>query len=219
MAEMALRKSVQVHLRIQKRCMFGDFDALKLDMQYSRNAHVALSLVSADGSREYTQEVFAAFKPGADTKDLPRAIATLFQEGERTTIALPDNLGDGVYALVLCKVSKGKEGCSGTPVVDVHKVLDTYKQSLSEYHVVEDHVYFYQPLVVSGGKIKAYRRTITPENLEHARSVMTEAGMVVDEDTESVLQRAAVAMSNPVALFSDEVVVNLPVYSKVKCEG
>lgn len=219
MAELPLGKSLQVHLRIQKRCMFGDFDALKLDMQYSPNSKVKLALVSADGSREYTQEVFTSFNSAGRTTDLPKAIATLFEAGERVAVTLPNKIKEGVYALVLCKVSQGKEGCSQTPVVDLNRVLDGYKQSLGEHEVPEDHVYFYQPLVVKEGKIKAFRKAVSPETLQYARGGVTQTNEIVDENVELVLRKAAVAMSSPVELFSGEIVVNLPMYSKAKCEG
>jgi hypothetical protein len=219
MAELPLGKSLNVHLRIQKRCMFGDFDVLKLDMQYSRDAKVKLALLSADGSREYGQDVFSSFNSGAGDKDIPKAIATLFDAGERVSVPLPTKMKDGVYALVLCKVSKGKEGCAQTPVVDLNTVLDKYKQTLGEYEVPEDHIYFYQPLLVRSGKVQAFSKTISPETLEYARTGMTEANMVLDEHVESVLQRASVVMSNPLELFSNEIVVNLPMYNKTKCEG
>lgn len=219
MAELPLGTSLRAHLRIEKRCMFGDFDVLKLDMQYSHKAKVKLSLIFADGSREYSQEVFSSFSSGASGTDVTKAIVTLLADGERASVPLPKSMKDGVYALVLCKVSPGKQGCAEIPVVDLNVVLDKYKQPLGDYEVPEDHVYFYQPVVVSSGKIQALRKTVTPETIDEASAALTEVVKVPDENVRAVLQKASIVMSNPLELFSNELVLNVPMYSKKKCEG
>lgn len=219
MAESPLGKSLKVHLRIEKRCMFGDFDVLKLDMQYSHNAKVKLSLMSADGSREYSQEVFSSFTSSTSVTDIPKAIITLLADGERASVPLPKEMKDGVYALVLCKVSPGNQGCSEIPVMDLNTVLEKYKQALGEYELPEDHIYFYQPVVVKSGKIQALRKTITPETLDDAKAAIAEVEKVDDENVHAVLRKASILMSNPIDPFSQELVLNLPMYSKQKCEG
>jgi hypothetical protein len=211
----SLSDHLNFKIAIEKRCMFGDFDALVYDMQYAKSSVLQLSLISADGKKERTIEIFEEMK-GSDSKKTVKFLDKLLGGNYRINFPLFEAPSPGLYSLVICKDSSVNGKCSDKPVKDINEILAIYKDVKSGY-VSEDNTYFYQPIIFTKDSFFVLRSFVDEKNINLIKDTLKQQSISTTGNEWEFLANAQKVASYPLQYFSNELIITLPVYSTAKC--
>ena len=204
-------------VQVTKRCMFGDFDAIRHDMMYSGD-DLLLSVESLDGKYAKTVKFLEEFnkkhypKSEEEMTAIANDIQNIFKElysGSYVVDALPKKLEDGVYIIKVCKDGEKEGVCTNKKIKDINEVLKAYEAPVANYKP-EDVVYFYQVFNVSQGKIEG----VPGYKEEEIKSFFSS---ISDKKVEKVKENLKVLLSNPLVIKGKEIVIDLPIFDKIKC--
>lgn len=199
-------------LSISSRCMFGDFDAIKYDMEYSNNSHLLVSLLGANGE-EYSTEILeemlidSGAEPEIEQKNAQDFVNNLFTKGYPFSIKVPSDFS-GSYNLVICKDSNGSKSCKNKNVGDISQILNAYKDRPQGY-TPKDSIYFYQPVYVNKGSLNFSKEALGESNTAiFKRDLKVSDKSLVDIKTIG---------SFPLKNLNKMVAIDLPRYDVSKC--
>ena len=204
---------LNVTLTFPSRCMFGDFDAIDLDMQHDNKPALKIAMVDLlTGEEKNLSALQDIFKRPDSSK--PEALAawdkyvakkreSLFASGASFVF---DHVPQRNFALVVCKDSAGT-GCHDKVAVDINRVLQEY-ETPRERGDIQDRVYFFQPIVVKGGEFLAFNK-VTDES---SRAQLQKLGLSEQDTTKAVTLQSLPVKSSPGVIQ-----IELPRFNKEKC--
>ena len=204
-------------VQVTKRCMFGDFDAIRHDMMYSSH-DLLLSVESLDGKYSKTVKFLEEFnkkhypKSEEEMTAIANDIQNIFKDlysGSYVVDVLPKKLEDGVYIVTVCKDGDKEGVCTNKKIKDINEVLKAYEAPVADYKP-EDVVYFYQVFNISQGKIEG----VPGYKEEEISSFFSN---ISDKNVEKVKENLKVLLSNPLVIKGKEIVIDLPIFDKIKC--
>jgi hypothetical protein len=210
---------VKLIIEIPKRCMFGDFDAIRQDMMYSdrsKRSALILSLQTLDGTREYSSEILSEIGTSG-TRDEPKKIMDeILQTGYPVDIRIKSLEAPQLFALVICKDSSGRKTCareSEEAFRDISQILSDYRNPTSGY-TSQDSVYFYQILAIGPDGVSLSDNSLS--DTQKLNAFASQVGISAP-GSEAAISRLNTLKSYPLEPKDDRVRIQLPVFDPVKC--
>jgi hypothetical protein len=209
-------EKLSIKVVLPKRCMFGDFDAIRQDMIWAgkKEPKILVSIVSADGEREFASEILAKMKTEKDPQELAKYIKSVLEDGVKTEIALDQTGAPKLFFLQVCKDTSDSNSCRGKQIRDINKILADYKNPKSNF-VSGDHIYFYQPIVIGNTGVHLAEATLNLKkdllDLLAKHSISAPANLTQQFNTLLTLQ------SFSLELEDGHVIIKLPIFDSLKC--
>lgn len=211
--------NLNIKISVPARCIFGDFDVINRDIQFSKGeSNIILSLqnikypenvfatrIFAEMNRQYTaktkDEFLALVKQSRDYID------NLFREGENVQISIP-YMKDGFYEIALCRDMAKSGKCFDKNFKNVNELLNVYKKPPADYEP-PDNLYYYQLFYYDKG-------VITPLSGYSEDKINT----FFLGNTEYI-QRYSInlktILSSPLKMEGSDLILQLPRFDRIKC--
>ena len=213
-----------VNALVTKNCIFGDFDAIRQEMQFSKNKKLLISLEANNEDSASSAELFPEFsqpikikkseevgeKLTAFDKNFKRL--TLF--GENHLLKLPKVSKPELFWLKICKDSDNSESCKGKPVATAAEILKKYQKPKRGF-IATDSTYFALPVVITAKEIKYFNEVLTAEKAKAFISKLKEWGVESKETPE--LSSLLGLQSIDFGIHNNHLQITLPSFDAVKC--
>lgn len=206
---------LNLNIFLQQRCMFGDFDAVRYDLNYSKDLKIYLSLLNLETNQEVSYEIFKGFYNYKSKQEMSDYVEALIAKGENLAVSFKD-LKPGPYLIKICGDSSGKATCTGKKLQDIATVLKAYKDPKSDF-VPEDHVYYYQPVVLKDGKLSYLTTNLLKVNSKKFDQTFKKLGINNSKEHKNISKETVLIGSLALEEVDNSLRVNLPLYAKAKC--
>ncbi|MBP9837257.1 MAG: hypothetical protein KBC84_00940 [Proteobacteria bacterium] len=134
-----------INIKSERRCSFGDFDAMFFDAQHSSYPLIGVTL---EGLVTRDKEVLSGVNISQIKLDFINKATSA--TGFNYDLPLPLVKEPVLLGVYICKDSKSDGNCSSKPYVGVNEILKSYKieSQLPEDYESEDKVYFFSFIVL-----------------------------------------------------------------------
>ena len=211
--------SIKVAISVPKRCMFGDFDAIRQEMMWadrSKEQSLLVSLQSLDGSTEYVSELFSELKKANSPEEAKKVMKEILDSKYSVDLPILKPSDPRLFALSICKDSSGKKSCrrdSEGAFRDINEILMEYQDPKSGF-TSGDSVYFYQIVGVGPSGV-----SVSKDAIYDAKKLkeFTTRSKIAEGAPDTILARASTLKSYPLEFKNNKLTVKLPVFDPVKC--
>lgn len=213
--------SLAIQVKPQSGCMLGDFDAIRQDLGFSDNQRLLLSRVDLETGRESTYPIFSGLtlyggRLHPTSKEQVEAAGEkldgLYRNGDTVQGALPTD-SPRMYALLLCKDSRGTGSCLDKDAKDINEILAEYSTHIATDQDAPDRVYFIQFL-------KTRENHSIPLNAPPSSAAEVQAfadGPPLPTTVDPLTRKAIILRSMPLTVENGSVRISLPYFDRGKC--
>ena len=206
-------------IKAVNRCIFGDMDAMVLDVMWSRkDGRMLLTLEPLDAGGQSSGG--QPFEPVV--RDIGEAPGVR-ESGFRFEMNLPQLDKPTVMGLFICKDTVEANRCANKELMPINKILGLYKidRGKEPNYQASDKIYFFKFLVVAEGKVYFPSITITnsrAEELEKALVGLGFSGSAALAASKQIRKYDQTLGSTNLHLTNDGALeIALPKFSKEKC--
>lgn len=202
--------SLPVQIEMKLRCMFGDLDAIGLDLLHSANHKLLLTLEPVLESDRSIEPI---------VRDITKAP---FAQGYTTEFSLPRSEIPRPLGLFICKDSDEAGHCNGKEIADISAVISTYdvRNTPPRDYQPSDKAYFFQFLLVQGSTLYFYPGPIVERGYQELEGGLVETPETA-RDAAATVKRARsyleTVASEPLEAVNGSVVIALPRNDFRKC--
>ena len=214
--------SLPVSLERQARCMFGDLDAMKLEIVHSGSeTKMLLSVESL---------LHPAGKGFSSSAEITRENINELTLKEKKLVKLPLPVSSNdkldLVGVFICKESTGKNYCSGKTVEDVNEMLKRYdpdKKGYDRNQIASDKIYYFKPALVKNGELFFIKERMNDDLYsffdEKIKSTLGEGRLVLNALKKARLISATLLSAPLSRLSSSSIGIILPEVDAQKCGG
>lgn len=221
----SFKTSLPINFFLEKRCAFGDMNALILEaMPGGKEVEVVMTVEPISGGAA----------PGAESLHVLSDENVMRQAHSGYPLKLDLPTGDGLYGIFICKVSPGaSRRCNDKEAADVQRIIYDYlleadigSLEMQQKHQaimerkrqtgVSDKFYFFKPIVVSKGEVFMLTENMSDGLYQKFRDFVKEKG-INPAIVEKVQQYDKLIGNLPLVLQNERIKVIMPVYNGVGC--
>lgn len=204
-------KGLPLVIKTEKRCNFGDFDAMMVEASRSKDAKLIFSLEPVLPNDESFAPVF---------QDISRA-NEIAGNGYPTLVPVPPHEKAYLAGLYICKDSANTHSCRKKPVKDIGAIIRENSTAAAGVPVADDKIYFFKPVLIDGDRAFFPQRALSDEKYKEFVKYLkekTEAGGRAEEEVKRVAELGRVLGSLPLETETGrEAVIRLPRIDPAKC--
>jgi|GEM_PF-4663110 len=211
--------SINFVIEFPKRCMFGDFDAIKQDMMWGDRAKqqtLLISLQALDGGTEYVSEILSEVNNRGSQQELAQFMNKTLSEGYPVDINIAPPKSPQLFALTVCKDSSGLRSCKRSAegdYRDIGELLKLYRDPKPGF-TSPDSIYFYQLVAVGANGVSFSKETLSDEK-KVGKFVAN--SNVTTPAPQYVANRLNTIKSYQLGTKGDRLTLKLPMFDPVKC--
>ncbi len=214
-SKLAQAGQIEFAVAVPERCMFGDFDAVVLEMMRSPNDILSFSVSSPNQTTEHVTNFLKEVTEPSSPANQANLRKSLRAGTYRFIAQLPQVAQPELVVLSICKDSNSS--CRDAKFENINAIIKQYQQPKKGFKP-EDHVYFYVTAVLLSDKVKFFTESIDLTNREVATRLIRAEGVVIsDQNLKEILDYLELVASVPILVEKDLPVISLPVYSRDKC--